>query len=222
MRLGNASGRPTRPRLSAGGLGGPRLSAGDLAGGRGTGGWGGAWALGQRFVCDFGCYHTRNRRQRRFPTRGRPGAAGHESWLRHSGTARTRSYGVAAAFMLLPAQTPFSQWAASARHVPINRTQDTPAPSASRFVCAEPNGNAMKPRIQCVLTHWMSGFTASGGGPGRGRERDCGREADGRRTARNPGPLAWAGQGTRVPVRRALLPHRGGGAAAVLGAWAAR
>jgi len=25
----------------------------------------------------------------------------------------------------------------------------------------EPTGNAMKPRIQCVLTHWMSGFRAS-------------------------------------------------------------
>ena len=25
-----------------------------------------------------------------------------------------------------------------------------------------PFGSAMKPRIQCVLTHWMSGFMASG------------------------------------------------------------
>jgi hypothetical protein len=99
-------GRPGRARArTAGGgrraAGGPRLSADDPAG-QGTGGWGGRWV--QRFVCDFGGSGTRNRRQRRFPTRGRPGAAGHESWLRHSGTARTRSYGMAAAFMLLPVQ----------------------------------------------------------------------------------------------------------------------
>src|SRR6185437_6923451 len=41
----------------------------------------------------------------------------------------------------------------------------------------------MKPRIQCVLTHWMSGFTASGRGPGAGgRLMDGGQH--GRRTAR--------------------------------------
>jgi len=31
------------------------------------------------------------------------------------------------------------------------------------------NWNAMKPRIQCVLTPWNPGFMASGSGPGSAR-----------------------------------------------------
>jgi hypothetical protein len=98
-----------------------------------------------------------------------------------------------------------------------------------------PLPDALEPGIHCARTHWIRGFIAFGlarlARRARNMRESChhqyltgtagGRLMD-RRTARNPGSMAWAGRGTRVPVRRAVLPHRGGGAAAVLGTWAAR
>jgi len=51
-------------------------------------------------------------------------------------------------------------WTAAGRLVPDNRTQDTPAPSASRSGYVRGNRNAVKPRIQGVLAPWNPGSRA--------------------------------------------------------------
>jgi len=52
--------------------------------------------------------------------------------------------------------------AAPGRHLPENRTQTTPTPSAPRSRGCRASWNAMKPRIQCVPTPWNPGSRASG------------------------------------------------------------
>ena len=64
---------------------------------------------------------------------------------------------------------PASKWAAAARNVPEPDSGHIGTISITARVC-QTRRNAMKPRIQCVLTQWIPGFTASGSRPMRQRD----------------------------------------------------
>jgi hypothetical protein len=104
-------------------------------------------------------------------------SAGHESFMRHSGTARTRSYGVAAAFMLLPAQRGLAacpRWSSRERERQhqLSAARDSAAVDTSnigitstvfRFASeSRPRGTPQKPDSRHAGTYQHHGSYAPG------------------------------------------------------------
>ena len=114
--------------------------------------------LGQR---DLDEENTRTKRARLLPTPAEHTRSGRETDFIHLASRRLSPS------MRMPRSCSsstmlFSYWAAAGRHVSRKPDSGHAGTISITVPMCRTRWNGMKPRIQCVLTHWIPGFTASG------------------------------------------------------------